>query len=104
MSTCMRVSQLITRPKGPEILLAAVDLAVRSARADIELHCIEINHPTDGHWWASDQGLFDGPCENDIEFRQMRDQSLQLLDDLELVERHHQHPAWVRFKEVTVTH
>jgi hypothetical protein len=104
MSTCMRVSQIIARPKGPEILLTAVDLAIRSARADIELHCNEVNHPTDGRWWDSAAGLFDGTCENDIEFRQMRDASLQLLDDLELVEHHPHNRAWVRFKEVQVTH
>jgi hypothetical protein len=96
MSTCMEASQLIARPDGPRLITTAVRLALDAARADIETECTLI---VDGEtrYWDTDSGLFSGSCDNDIEFRQMRQESVQFLYDMGQIARHPEHHGWVHF-------
>jgi hypothetical protein len=96
MSTCMEASQLIARPDGPRLITTAVRLALDAARADIETECVLI---MDGgtRYWDVDSGLFSGSCDNDLEFRQMRQESVQFLDDMGHLARHPEHPNWITF-------
>jgi len=87
VSICLRLSHIIGQPNGIHILSNALAIAERCARCEIETSCTRVEHPTDGDYWDTSTGLFEGPCENDVEFRQMRDQELQ-------PKRAH----WVRFK------
>jgi hypothetical protein len=98
VSICLRLSHIIGQPNGIHILSNALAIAERCARCEIETSCTRVEHPTDGDYWDTSTGLFEGPCENDVEFRQMRDQELQLLKDLGMVEVHPKRAHWVRFK------
>jgi len=98
MSTCMECSQLLARPAGPQIILNAVAIAIEASRADIETECVQIIE-RDHTWWDTASGLFDGNCENDIEFRAMRDRAVKFLDDMGQIEHHPDHPAWIRFTQ-----
>jgi len=99
MSLCLRLSHIIGLPNGLHILAGAMRIAERSVRCEIETSCTRVDHPTDGQYWDTSSGLFDGPCENDLEFRKMRDEELQFLKDLGIVDQHPKHPHWIRFKD-----
>jgi hypothetical protein len=96
MSTCMEASQLIARPEGPRLITLAVRMAIESARSCVECECTSIVDG-DATWWDTEAGLFTGSCDNDLEFRQIREQSVQFLADMDQIARHPDHPAWVRF-------
>lgn len=96
MSTCLDVSLLLSRPNGPVLVMQGMRMAIESCRCDIESECTQ--HLTEDHiWWDTASGLFDGPCENDLEFRQMRADCVQFLDDMGQITRHPDHPTWVAF-------
>jgi hypothetical protein len=96
MSTCMEASQLITRPGGLGLITQAVRLAIESCRSCIECECTQIREPGVA-WWDTQSGLFNGSCDNDLEFRQMREESVRFLDDMGQITRHPEHPGWIQF-------
>lgn len=101
MSHCMQASELLTK-LGPRNIVEAVELAVESCRRDIECECTRIDTaPGQAPWWDTENALFSGPCDNDLEFRAMRARSLAFLSAADAIERHPEHPTWVRFKAAT---
>jgi hypothetical protein len=92
----MEASQLIARPDGPRLITTAVHIALEAARADVETECTQIKDG-DATWWDTTSGIFSGSCDNDIEFRAMRERSVQFLDDMGHIARHPEHTSWVRF-------
>jgi len=100
MSTCMEASRILARKDGPHIVLKAVALAIQACRCDIETECTAVQDG-DVRWWDTASGLFDGNCDNDIEFRQMRTEAVLFLDQLDQIEHHPEHHAWVRFVDAS---
>lgn len=99
MSTCMQCSQIIARPNGPQLLMQAIAIALRACRTDIETECAEV-HDYGQRWWDTEGGMFAGSAsENDIEFLQMRSESVAFLDGMGKLIRHPIFPDWVRFPE-----
>lgn len=93
------LSQLLARDRGVEMLTEAVQMAVQSARTDIECECTEAFD--DGvRWWNTEAGLFVGSAgDNDIEFLHMRARAIEFLEWMHAIVRHPEHPAWIRFIE-----
>lgn len=103
MSSCMEVSQWLTRPGGPQLINDAMHLAIQGCRRDIECECVEVNDEAGTRWWDTQGGLFTGQsvCDNDVEFQQMRDQAVSFLDRAGAIERHPSRPHLIRFFDLT---
>jgi hypothetical protein len=95
--TRIETARLLASADGLRIAQRGLSLAIGAARCDIECECAEVHDAQGNRWWDTDGGLFLGDNDQDRELRAMLIESITFLDDLKQLERHPDHPGWVRF-------
>lgn len=95
--TRIETARLLAGPEGLRIAQQGLSLAIGAARCDIECECAEVVDTRGDRWWDTHGGLFMGDDDQDRELRAMLMESVAFLDDLKQLERHPEHPGWVRF-------
>jgi hypothetical protein len=97
MSDCLETAQVLARRDGPRLIMQAITLGIRACRCDVETECVQVTDEAGLIWWDTSKGMFDGPCDNDLEFRAMRDEAIRFLDDFGQFVRHPVHSHLIRF-------